>query len=198
MRGTQQDEARSGWCDESADTRDKVVEVDRVGGVDFENGRESEGRGVFSESFDGHLVENMCGVMALLRGPFGEAAGGFLKRKAAENFDGPSVGQSEESRDLFALVPALGAEVRFENESGTVRGEGPEQFHGGIADAAGGFEVAGNARERGEEGFLDVVLGEQGEAEARSKRTREGGFPGGRRAGDENDAALEGCGHPVY
>jgi hypothetical protein len=54
------------------------------------------------------------------------------------------------------------------------------------------LDVAGSAVHRGEEGFFDVVLGEEGEAEALGKGARDGGLAGGGWTGDENDAMFHG------
>jgi len=90
---------------------------------------------------------------------------------------------------LFAFVGALRAEISFEDELRAVRRESPEEIHGGGADAAGKGQVAGRAVERGEEGLLDVVLGEKGEVKGSGERAGDGGFAGSGRTGDEDDAA---------
>jgi len=179
-----------GWGPGGGDLFEQFVEVDGGCGVHFEDGGEGEGLGVLGEGFRGHFLEDVGGVVALAAGARGEAAGGFFEGQAAVNFD--DVGGGEERGDLVALVAAAGTEVGLEDEGWAVGREGPEEVHCGGADEAGGGEVAGGGVERGEEGFLDVVFGEEGKAEAGGEGAGEGGFAGGGRAGDEDDAIHAG------
>jgi hypothetical protein len=107
----------------------------------------------------------MRGMVALEAGSLGESAGGFFAGEAAVDFDDLSSGSVDEG-DLGTVVAALGTEIRFKHDGGTVGREGPEKFHGCGADSAGEFDIARSPLEGGEERLLDVVLGEERKAKA--------------------------------
>ena len=129
-------------------------------------------------------------MVAFFAGAFGEPARGFFAGNAAVDFD--DVRFSEEKGDLVALVLSLSTKIGFEHNGGAMRREGPEKFHGRGADTAGELDVAGGAVHGGEQGFLDVVLGEEREAEALGKWAADGGLAGGGWTRDENDAMFHG------
>jgi hypothetical protein len=166
---------------------DQLVDVGGAGGVDFDDGAEGEGFFVFGDAVRGHGSEGVRGVVAFEAGAAGEASRGFFAGQAAVDFDDPGAALRE-GGDFGSLLRVPGAEICFEHEGRAVGGEGPEEVHGGVADPAGEFEVAGRPVEGGEEGFLDVVFGEEGEAQALGERTSERGFSGSGRTGDEDDA----------
>src|SRR5579859_3903271 len=132
----------------------------------------------------------MRGVMALVAGTLSEAAGGFLQRDTAVNLDEPGAGTMKQRGNLFAFEDAAGPEIRFEDDLRAMRREGPEQVHRRRSDLARNREVVDRAVERGEEGLLDVVLGEEGETKRFGQRAGDGGLAGGWRSGDEDDAGV--------
>lgn len=144
-------------------------------------------------------MERVGRVVALGVCAVGEAAGGFSERKMAMDFYGMRVGDAQEGGELCAFGGILGAEVGFEEDAGAMRREREEEIGGSGAEAtgefAGGVLVDGMLVERGVEGLFDVVLGEESEAESGGERARESGFAGGRRAGDEDEAAGLESGH---
>lgn len=178
--------------EERREADEEGVEIDGLGGVDFDDRGEGEGLGIFSERFGGHFLEYVRGMVTGQAGALGEAAGGFRKRDAAVDFH--EVRGGEQAGELAALVRAAGAEVGFENEGGAMGCERPEEIHGGRADAAGSVAIAGGDVEGGEEGLLDVVFGKESEAEASGERASEGGLAGGGRSGNEDDAVHNATG----
>ena len=159
-------------------------DVDGLGGIDFDHGTDSKGLGVFGELVERDVTQHVGGMVAVGARAKGEAAGGFLKGDPAMYFDD----LGGEGQKLCSLRGVLGAEIGFEDDLGTMGSQRPEEIDGGVTHATGIRKAIWTALERDEEGFLNVVFGEESEAERLGERAGDGGFAGSWGAGDKNEA----------
>ena len=149
-----------------------------MGGIDFDHGADSKGLGVFGELVERDVTQHVGGMVAIGASAEGEAAGGLLEREPAVDFD--NLGRK--GQKLRSLGGVLGPEIGFEDDLRAMRSQRPEEIDGGVTHAAGIRKATWTAMKRGEEGFLDVVFGEESEAERLGERAGEGGFAGSRGA----------------
>jgi len=75
-----------------ADAVGEGRDAERPARIDLDDGTESEGLSEFGELVEGHFLEHVSGVVARSAGSVGEAAGSFVERDAAVDFDGAGVG----------------------------------------------------------------------------------------------------------
>jgi hypothetical protein len=122
-------------------------------------------------------------------GPGGEAAFELLGRAAAEDLDWVGV-EGQQSGG------GLGAEVGVEYHGGERSGDRVQHLVAGDAEAAGPGAVAG--AEGVEQGLLDEVLADQGQAESGGQGAGQGGLACRRWAGDQDEGPAEvGRGRPT-
>lgn len=140
--------------------------VDRLGGIHFDNGIQAERFRVFGKLADGDFLFGVSRMFALLFGALGETAFCFLESDPAMDFDDLAA----EAGDLVALVSAPGPEIGFDDDLWALAGQSPEDFHGGMTEAVGVFLVVGRTSQGHEERLLDIVFAQKRETERFGQR----------------------------